>query len=225
MVRLEQEPQGATGFAAAVIGILRGVEEAFFVELMTVSFAAGLTALEVTLNTKHAERIIARNRDQVPVGCTLGMGTVCTVEEAKRAVGSGAMFLVSPNFDARVVDYARSVDVPIVAGALTPTEIYAAWSAGAAMIKVFPCHALGGARYIHDLRGPFASLPLVAVGGVTFDSLEAYFSAGVNGVGVSAALFGKEALRERDVPAIGRNVKKFIDHCRQIQDRLQLRPC
>ncbi len=225
MVKREQDAQETTGFAASVIGILRGVEEAFFSEIMAVSFAAGLTALEVTLNTKDAEGIIARNRDQVPAGRSLGMGTICTVEEAKRAVGCGAMFLVSPNFDFRVVEYARSVDVPIVAGALTPSEIHAAWSAGAAMIKVFPCHAMGGARYIHDLRGPFASLPLVAVGGVTFDSLEAYFTAGVNGVGVSAALFGKEALREHDLPAIGRNVKKFIDHCRQIQDRLQLRAC
>jgi 2-dehydro-3-deoxyphosphogluconate aldolase/(4S)-4-hydroxy-2-oxoglutarate aldolase len=225
MAQQKQKPQGATGFSASVIAILRGVEEAFFSEIMAVSFAAGLTALEVTMNTKDAERIIARNRDQVPAGCYLGMGTVCTVEEAKRAVGCGAMFLVSPNFDPRVIAYARSMDVPIVAGALTPTEIHAAWTAGADMIKVFPCNAVGGARYIRDLRGPYASLPLVAVGGVTSDTLEAYFAAGVNGVGVSAALFGKEALLEKDVPAIGRNVKKFIDHCRQIQDRLKLPAC
>lgn len=223
MATHEGEAPGAPKFSATVIGILRGVDEAFFGELMPVAFAAGLTALEVTLNTKGAERMVARNRPLVPNGHLLGMGTVCTVDEAKRAVDCGAMFLVAPNFDARVVDYARSVDIPIVAGALTPTEVHAAWSAGAAMVKVFPCHALGGARYIRDLRGPYATIPLVAVGGVTVDSVDDYFTAGVNGVGVSTALFGKDVLRQRDLPALGRNVKKFIDHCRQVQDRLQLR--
>lgn len=209
-------------FSVPVIGILRGVSADFFPEIMGVSFAAGLEAMEVTLNTRDAEQIISRNRDQVPAGKYLGMGTVCTVEEARRAVGCGAMFLVSPNLDTKVVEYARSQGIPIVAGALTPTEIHAAWSACADMIKVFPCHALGGARYIRDLRGPYDDLPLVAVGGVTLDTLDAYFEAGVNGVGVSASLFGKVALQEKDAPAIGRNVKIFIDHCRRAQDRLLL---
>ena len=206
-------------FSASVIGILRGVEEDFFAEIMEVSYGAGLPALEVTLNTRGAEQIISRCRAGVPEGRYLGVGTVCTVEEAKRAVGCGAMLLVSPNCDVRVIEYARSQEVPIVAGALTPTEIHAACSAGADMVKVFPCHALGGAQYIRDLRGPFDSLPLVAVGGVTLETLDAYFAAGVNGVGVSTSLFGKEALEQKDLPSIGRNVKKFLDHCHQAQER------
>lgn len=207
-------------FSVSVIGILRGVKAGFFPELMEVSFAAGLLALEVTLNTRGAEGIISRSRDQVPSGCYLGMGTVCTVEEARRAVGCGAMFLVSPNLDVKVVEYAKSQGVPMVVGALTPTEIHTAWSAGADMIKVFPCQALGGASYIRDLRGPYDDLPLVAVGGVTLDTVSAYFAAGVSGVGVSATLFGKVALQEEDAPAIGRNVKSFLDHCRRAQDSL-----
>ena len=208
-------------FSVPVIGILRGVEAGFFGEIMEVSFAAGLLAMEVTMNTRGAEGIIEQYRDQVPPGRYLGVGTVCTVEDARRAIGCGAMFLVSPNFEPRVIAYARSAGVPMVAGALTPTEVHGAWSAGADMIKVFPCQALGGARYIRDLRGPFDSLPLVAVGGVSLDTLDDYFAAGVSGVGVSTALFGKVALQERDAPAIGRNVKTFIDHCRKAQDRLK----
>lgn len=211
-------------FSVSVVGILRGVSAGFFPDIMDVSYAAGLTALEVTLNTQGAEAIIAANRDRVPAGGYLGVGTVCTVEEARRAIGCGAMFLVSPNLDVTVIEYARSQGVPTIAGALTPTEVYTAWSAGAAMVKVFPCQALGGARYIRDLRGPFDAIPLVAVGGVSLDTLDDYFSAGVNGVGVSAALFGKKALREKDTPAIGENVKIFIDHCRRAQDRLLLSP-
>lgn len=211
----------ANSFSEPIIGILRGVEADFFGEIMEVSFAAGLKALEVTMNTPGVERIIARYRPQVPAGRYLGVGTVCTVEEARRAIDCGAMFLVSPNFDARVIDFAKSVGVPVVAGALTPTEVYGAWTAGADMVKVFPCQALGGARYIRDLRGPYDTIPLVAVGGVALANLEEYFAAGVSGVGVSATLFGKAALQERDGAAIGRNVKTFIEHCRQAQDRLQ----
>ena len=125
------------------------------------------------------------------------------------------MFLVTPNLDLRVIEYARSQKIPIVAGALTPTEVYTAWSAGADMIKVFPCQAMGGPRYINELRGPFDTLPLVAVGGVTLDNLASYFAAGASGVGVSSSLFGRQALQEKDTAAIGRNVKIFIDHCRR----------
>lgn len=209
-------------FSVSVIGILRGVEEDFFPEIMERSFAAGLVALEVTLNTRKAEQIISRSRDKVPAGRYLGMGTVRNIEEARRSVGSGAMFLVSPNLDLKVIEYARLQSIPVVTGALTPTEIYAAWSAGADMIKVFPCQALGGARYIRELRGPYDDLPLVAVGGVTLDNVELFFEAGVNGVGVGTSLFGKEALKKKDALSIGRNVKMFIEHCRRTQDRLLL---
>lgn len=214
----------STDFSVSVIGILRGVEADFFPEILEASFAAGLMALEVTMNTRDAERIISRNRGIVPFGRFLGMGTVRNIEEAKRAVGCGAMFLVSPNLDVAVIAYAKKQGLPIVAGALTPTEIYAAWKAGADMIKVFPCQALGGARYIKELRGPYDDLPLVAVGGVTLDNLAAYFAAGVRGVGVSTSLFGGEALQQKDALAIGRNVKIFIEHCRRAQDRLLLSP-
>jgi 2-dehydro-3-deoxyphosphogluconate aldolase/(4S)-4-hydroxy-2-oxoglutarate aldolase len=100
-----------------------------------------------------------------------------------------------------------------VAGALTPTEVYTAWSAGAAMVKVFPCRALGGSRYIADLLGPFDKVSLMAVGGVNLSNLEEYFRAGADAVGVGGSLFGLEALRERDPARVGRNVRRFLEQC------------
>jgi len=114
-----------------VIGILRGVEAAFFGEIMTASFSAGLQAIEVTMNTRQADRIVSEYRHQVPQGRLLGMGTIRNVAEAEKAIAAGAMFLVSPNCDDKVIDYARAKDIPIIAGAFTPTEAYTAWSAGA----------------------------------------------------------------------------------------------
>jgi 2-dehydro-3-deoxyphosphogluconate aldolase/(4S)-4-hydroxy-2-oxoglutarate aldolase len=193
-----------------VIGILRGVDGPFFKRLMAASFAAGLQAIEVTMNTEGAEEMIAANRPLVPEGKLLGAGTVRTRAEAERALAAGAMFLVTPNLDAEVVECARSRKVPVIAGAMTPTEVHAAWKAGAAMVKVFPCGAVGGPRYIRELRGPFEEIPLVAVGGVSRDNVADYFVAGARAVGVSASLFGKAALAERDLDELTVNVKDFI---------------
>ncbi len=205
-------------FDAPVIGILRGVDQAFFGELLPVAFIAGLTAIEVTMNTEGAAAMIREYRPAVPPGRWLGMGTIRNLEEARQAVEAGAMFLVTPNCDPAVIAYANSEQVPIVAGALTPTEVYAAWAAGADMVKVFPCGSLGGPQYIRDLRGPFDRLPLAAVGGVTLHNLAEYFAAGANAVGVATSLFGGKALREKNLQELGQNVKNFMDHYRKASD-------
>ncbi len=202
-----------------VIGILRGVDAAFFGDIMRVSFEAGLQAIEVTMNTEGAERIVAANRAAVPAGKLLGMGTIRNLAEAERAVAAGAMFMVSPNFEPTVIEYARSKAVPIIAGALTPTEVYAAWSAGADMVKVFPCRTLGPS-YIHELRGPFDHIPLVAVGGVNLTNLAEYFRAGAAAVGAGASLFGPQALQGKNIIQLFDNVKKFIESCLFLKDQV-----
>jgi 2-dehydro-3-deoxyphosphogluconate aldolase/(4S)-4-hydroxy-2-oxoglutarate aldolase len=205
-----------------VVGILRGIEGDFFGEVMQLAFTNGLSALEITMNTPDAERILAGFRPAVPVGKLLGMGTIRTVEEARRAVGAGAMFLVTPNLDTQVIEYANRAEIPIITGALTPSEIFTAWSAGADLVKVFPCGALGGPKYIHDLRGPFERIPLCAVGGVSLKNLPDYFAAGAAAVGVSTSLFGGRALREKKLDEIGLNVKNFIESCREANDRVKV---
>ena len=193
-----------------IIGILRGVSPDFFPEIMAASFTAGLQAIEVTLNTPKAENIISDCRSLVPEGKLLGMGTVCNLEEAKRAAGAGAMFIVTPNLDTEVIDFARTQGIKVVSGALSPTEVYTAWHAGADLVKVFPCQALGGPRYIRDLLGPFDQAPLAAVGGVDAGNARDYLTAGAKAVGVGPTLFGKEALAQKNSAAIADNVKKFI---------------
>ena len=196
-----------------VIGILRDIGAKEFGPLMQASFLGGLQAIEVTMNTPGAEKIIAINRDKVPAGKFLGMGTIRDLEEAERAYKAGAMFFVTPNIDLDVIAFARSKDIPVVAGALTPTEVYRAWTAGAAMVKVFPCRALGGAQYIRELLGPFEHIPLVAVGGVTIENVTEYLQAGASSVGVGISLFGEQAVDAKDWDAVSRNVEQFIQCC------------
>ena len=196
-------------FEVPVVGILRGIEASFFREVMDVSFAAGLQFLEITMNTEGAAGIVSRCRPEVPDGKWLGIGTVRNLEEARLAVDAGAMFIVTPNTDLEVIEFGREKNIPVIAGAFTPTEVYTAWAAGAAMVKVFPCGVVGP-NYIRELREPFEQIPLLAVGGVSHSNLGDYFKAGAVGVGVSSALFGKEALAGQDLEAISRNVRKFV---------------
>ncbi len=200
-------------FDPSVIGILRGIDSIFFGELMQASFNEGLRALEVTVNTPGAEQILATHRHLVPENAFLGMGTVRTLEEAKMAQGAGAMFFVTPNLDTQVIDFAVQHEIPIVVGGLTPTEVFTAWQAGADMVKVFPCGAMGGPQYIRQLLGPFDDLKLAAVGGVNLENLADYFAAGVAAVGVSSALFGQQALVEKNLSLLTDNVKHFIEKC------------
>jgi 2-dehydro-3-deoxyphosphogluconate aldolase/(4S)-4-hydroxy-2-oxoglutarate aldolase len=195
-----------------VIGILRGAEAAFFRNVMDASFASGLQAIEITINTDQALEIVSSNRASVPSGKLLGMGTIRNLLEAKKAIEAGAMFLVTPNTDTAVINYAVSKSVPVISGALTPTEVYTAWSAGASMVKVFPCRPFGP-EYIRELRGPYNQIPLVAVGGVDLDNIREYFAAGARAVGASTSLFGRKALMEHDLEEIARNIKKFIALC------------
>jgi 2-dehydro-3-deoxyphosphogluconate aldolase/(4S)-4-hydroxy-2-oxoglutarate aldolase len=197
-----------------IIGILRGISAGFFAPLMQAAFGAGLQAIEITMNTEGAEEIVAANRAKVPPGKYLGMGTIRSVTEAERGAEAGAMFFVTPNYNPEVIKFAKRVNIPVVAGGLTPTEVYNAWQAGASMVKVFPCRALGGPQYIRELLGPFDNIPLVAVGGVSLDNLEEYFKAGVSGVGIGVSLFGHQAIIDQDLEAVSRNVATFVERCK-----------
>ena len=198
---------------SGVIGIIRGIDGGFFPEFMAAAFAGGLQALEVTANTKDGFVMVAKAAGRVPGGRLLGMGTICTKEDARRAIDSGAAFLVMPHLDPEIIDLGVKHGVPVVAGALTPTEVLRAWQAGAAMVKVFPCGAMGGPSYIRELRGPFDHLPLVPVGGVRHENAADYFAAGAVAVGVGMPLFGADAVTARECGAISENVKKFIRCC------------
>lgn len=193
-----------------VIGILRGVNAEFFGSLIDSAFHAGLQAIEVTFNTRDAEKMVAEQISRVPQGKYLGMGTIRNLEEAKKAVDAGAMFMVSPNTDSAVIDFALRCKIPLVAGAYTPTEVYKAWSEGADMVKVFPCAPMGP-DYIRALLGPYDQIPLVAVGGVTSQNVKSYLQAGAKAVGVGSSMFGKDAIARQQPEKITTNVKNFIE--------------
>lgn len=198
---------------APVVGILRGISPGMFGNVMKASFDAGLEAIEITMNTPGAPGILEENRKHVSDGQWLGMGTIRNMSEARTAFDAGAMFFVTPNVDTQVIEFAVSRHIPIIAGALTPTEVYTAWHAGADMVKVFPAGVFGP-KYIKDLHGPFDDVPLVAVGGVSITNVRDYLNAGAVAVGVGNILFGAQALKDGSFQEIGDHVQKFIEQCR-----------
>jgi 2-dehydro-3-deoxyphosphogluconate aldolase/(4S)-4-hydroxy-2-oxoglutarate aldolase len=140
----------------------------------------------------------------------LGAGTVLNKKMARQCADAGAQFLVSPGFDADMVAAAKKLNILVMAGALTPTEVMAAWNAGADFVKIFPCCNLGGPAYIKALRGPFPQVPLIPTGGVTIETVADYIRAGAAALGVGGELILKDALKARKPEPISAMARHFV---------------
>jgi 2-dehydro-3-deoxyphosphogluconate aldolase / (4S)-4-hydroxy-2-oxoglutarate aldolase len=134
---------------------------------------------------------------------------VLTPSEARSAVNAGACYLVTPAFVPEVVEAATELGVPVIAGALTPTEILAAHNAGAPLVKVFPA-ALGGPAYLRLVRDPLPHIPLVPTGGIGVDQAADYLAAGAFAVGMGGQLLG-DSLRGGDLGELAMRAKKLVE--------------
>lgn len=179
-----------------IVGILRHYswdDTCFIVEAFR---QAGLSTLEITLNTPDALQYIATLAEEYP-DLNIGAGTVCTVSGLKSAVQAGVSFVVSPILDADLIQSAIDQQIVIFPGAYSPTEIYRAWQAGASAVKVFPATRLGPS-FIKDIRGPFSDIKLIPTGGISRKNISEYRKAGAYGYGMGRALFDAKLLQERD---------------------------
>ena len=188
--------------ARPVMAIVRGTSEEAALAAGRVLLEEGIRLVEVTLTTPGALRVIAALCADTPSDAFVGAGTVLTDTDVASVVEAGGQFIVTPAVVPAVADAARR-GIPCAAGAFTPTEVYAAASAGAEVIKLFPASA-GGPGYLKALRDPFPQLPFLAVGGVGIPEVPDYLAAGAIGAGVGGPLVGDsasggslEALRDR----------------------------
>ena len=153
--------------AARLIVVVRAPEAAGYDRVLEVLVAAGIRSVELTLTTPGTIARLPRLIAQFGEDADIGVGTVTNGEQVAAAVEAGAHYLVTPITDPALVDAANRAAVPIVPGGLTPTELFAAWRAGAAAVKIFPANQVGPG-YLNDLRGPFPGIAAVPSGGVTF---------------------------------------------------------
>ena len=175
----------------------------------------GIDVLEVTMTVPDAPRVIESLVARLGNAALIGAGSVLDVAMAKRCLDAGAQFLVAPGFDVEVVRAAHAVDAVAIPGALTPTEVLVARAAGADMIKLFPCSALGGARYVRAIRAPMPDLALVPTGGISLASIPDYFSAGASAVGVGGELLDEALLA-------GASERQLVERARQFLAAVRL---
>jgi len=172
--------------------------------------AGGVDVLEITMTVPDAVALI-REVAALHADALVGAGTVLDAETALACIQAGARFVVSPVLDRGTVDCCRRHGVAVLPGALTPTEVLAAWQAGADLVKVFPAGAVGGASYLRSLKAPLPQVPLVPTGGVSLETAASFIQAGAAALGVGADLVDLEALREGKASLISERARRYVE--------------
>jgi 2-dehydro-3-deoxyphosphogluconate aldolase/(4S)-4-hydroxy-2-oxoglutarate aldolase len=178
------------------------------------AYHAGIPVAEITMTTPGAIEVISRLAKDLP-NMIVGAGTVLDADTARRCLDAGAKFLTSTGFVLEVVEVALKNDVVVFPGALTPTEVIAAWRSGSDFVKVFPCSANGGHSYIRALKVPFPQIPMIASGGVNQLTAVDFILAGAAALGVGAELIPSEALRVRNERQIRELARRFLGMVRE----------
>jgi 2-dehydro-3-deoxyphosphogluconate aldolase/(4S)-4-hydroxy-2-oxoglutarate aldolase len=177
----------------------------------------GIGAVEITLTVPGAAELITALVAEFAGDLLVGAGTVLDAGAARRSVEAGAQFVVSPVFDAAVVDQCRAAGVLAVPAALTPTEVLAAWQHGARLVKLFPARVATPA-YVRDLLGPLPGVRLFPTGGIDEAGAAAYFEAGAAAVGIGSALMPPDAIARGDTDTIAAAATRFARVAAQAQD-------
>lgn len=201
-----------------LIGILRGISGAALSELIPRYLAAGLNTLEITMNTAGAEQLIEEMATRHGAELNIGAGTVCTEADLDRALSAGAQFIVTPVLNEAVIRRCVAQDIPVFPGALTPSEIYQAWSWGARMVKVFPASVFGPA-YIREVLAPLDQLRLLPTGGISLDNMADYYRAGARGFGLGSLLFDKHLIETADWDRLQQKMQGVADCYRRISQK------
>jgi len=194
---------------APIVGIIRNISIEDVVKILPVYREAGLTTVEITMNTPDATEMIRYALENESEGLNIGAGTVCTKEELDQALEAGAQFIVTPIINKKVIKSCVKKNIPIFPGAFTPTEIYNAWTLGAGMVKIYPATSLGP-EYIKDLKAPMNQLKLLPTGGVGLENMSAFLKAGANGLGIGGQLFDKKLIQEQNWEGLKAHFRQFV---------------
>ncbi len=170
--------------------------------------AGGVNAIEVTMTTPGALNVVSQSVSRYGDDVLFGVGSVLDPESARAAILAGAQFVVCPTLDVRTIKLCNRYSVPIMPGAYTPTEILAAWEAGADIVKVFPA-SVGGPAYIKAVKAPLPQIKLMPVGGVDLDTTADFIRAGCEVVAVGSALVNQKLLDARNFDTITDRARRF----------------
>ncbi|HKG62155.1 MAG TPA: bifunctional 4-hydroxy-2-oxoglutarate aldolase/2-dehydro-3-deoxy-phosphogluconate aldolase [Pyrinomonadaceae bacterium] len=173
--------------------------------------AGGISVLEITMTVPGAVQVIEDVAKRYGKDALVGAGTVLDPETATACISAGAQFIVSPALNLETIARCRELDIVVLPGALTPTEVVQAWNAGADFVKVFPAGAVGGPSYLKALKAPLPQIELVPTGGVSLKTAADFIRAGAAALGVGADLVDINAIREGQSALITERAKQFIE--------------
>jgi 2-dehydro-3-deoxyphosphogluconate aldolase/(4S)-4-hydroxy-2-oxoglutarate aldolase len=183
--------------------------------------AGGIPIVEITMTVPGAIELIAQLAKTTGNEILIGAGTVLDSETAQRCLDAGAEFIVSPGLDVDTVQHVKRAGKLMVSGALTPTEVITAWKAGSDFVKIFPCGAVGGAKYIKSLKAPLPQIPMVPTGGVNLETAADLIRAGAEALGVGAELVSASALQSGNTKEITETARKFAAIVRETRATME----
>ena len=192
---------------ARLVAIVRGTDGGAATKAALAAMEEGFRYVEIALTTPDALAAIRAVRAAAPAGCFVGAGTVLTAADVAEVAEAGGQFMVTPSLASSIQESAR-LGIPVLAGALTPSEAYEAMNRGATAVKLFPA-SIGGPGYLKALRDPFPGIPFIAVGGVGLDQADGYWDAGAVAVGLGGPLFG-DAGSGGDLAPVRERARAFV---------------
>ncbi|MEM7109797.1 MAG: bifunctional 4-hydroxy-2-oxoglutarate aldolase/2-dehydro-3-deoxy-phosphogluconate aldolase [Bacteroidota bacterium] len=194
--------------AEKLVVIIRTTKAVDVLPIIDALVTANVGTVEVTSNTPNFEDKIEKARATYP-DTLIGAGTIISVELAEKAIGAGAQFLVTPSVEPEVGRYAHDRDIPVLMGALTPTEISAALKSNADIVKLFPADIMG-IDYLKAIMGPFDDVPIFAVGGIAIESAKAWIDAGAKGLGLGGNLTRLDGTSTAPIQENARKLLKLL---------------
>jgi 2-dehydro-3-deoxyphosphogluconate aldolase/(4S)-4-hydroxy-2-oxoglutarate aldolase len=193
-----------------IVAVVRAPDPAGLVDVVRALADGGVTVAEVTFTVPGAAEVIREARRQFGDRVLLGAGTVLDPETARVAILAGAEFVVAPTVNADVIRLCRRYDKLVMPGAFTPTEILAAWEAGADVVKVFPADVIGP-KFFRAMRGPLPQVRLMPTGGVDLTTAAEFLKAGACCLGVGSQLVDPKAVAARQFDRIAELARKYVE--------------
>ena len=192
-----------------ITGILRNVKKEDVLKVGEILIKHNIKDFEVTYNTKDSLEIVKILKKEFPEA-RIGMGTILTVEELKKAEESGAEFILTPSVNEEVLRYSGKNNIDLITGVFSPSEVALALRYGFNYLKLFPAIDLPDS-YINNLMGPFDKVEFMAVGGVEKDNITDFFKAGFKSVGMGSSLIKKSYLESKDWEKLEKHVKEIAE--------------
>jgi 2-dehydro-3-deoxyphosphogluconate aldolase/(4S)-4-hydroxy-2-oxoglutarate aldolase len=193
-----------------IVPVVRAPSAEAAVRAVQAIYDGGIRAAEITMTVPGALRALEKVADALGDKIVLGAGTVLDAETVRAAMLAGAEFFVSPGLKLATIEMARRYSKISIPGALTPTEVLAAWDAGADIVKIFPCGNVGGPKYIKALKAPFPHIEMIPTGGVNLETAGEFLKAGACAVAVGAELVDAKSLKEGRYDVITERARQFL---------------